>query len=145
MVQGTDTYVSAPLEITSEVELRGESLGIPVAADLPFWANTILCPTSGATLFAWILAKLDMVPVTAMTYRNTPAELLSIAVVGLDARIVARKPIWLAVEANDVTDASLINYYDETFTRLVADLKAVDTGAAQYSSYAGIAITITMG
>lgn len=124
--------------IVQQITSLGATLGLPVAADLPYWAETITCPTSGKTLDIWMLENLDTA--TFMTYRNTASELLDIATSVLEAGNTAGKPVWLAVETVDAADAILISYYGKTFSTLSNDLVAINTTAATYASFAGIAI-----
>jgi hypothetical protein len=118
----------------------GKSLGLPVAADLPFWANSISCPGTSQTLDVWMLSRLDSA--TFMTYRNTPSVLLSIATPILKAGVAAGKPVWLAVETTDAdkANAAQISYYGKGSATLFKDLATVAATAAGYSSFAGIAI-----
>jgi hypothetical protein len=118
----------------------GKTLGLPVAADLPFWANSIKCPGTSQTLDVWMLSKLNSA--TFMTYRNTPSNLMEIAIPILKAGVAAGKPVWLAVETTDADQANtpLISYYGKGSATLFRDLATVAAKAAAYSSFAGIAI-----
>ncbi|ETS76222.1 hypothetical protein PFICI_11609 [Pestalotiopsis fici W106-1] len=136
-----ETYTATLQSIVLQVTSLGSTLGLPVAADLPYWADTINCTaTSGAiqTLDAWMLDQLDTA--TFMTYRNTATELLDIATSVLEAGNSAGKPVWLAVETVDAADALLISYFGKTLSVLSSDLVTIHTQAATYSSFAGIAI-----
>ncbi|KAH8199970.1 hypothetical protein TruAng_005851 [Truncatella angustata] len=134
----TETYTSALQSIVTQVKTLGEALGLPVVADLPYWAYTIECPTTGQTLDSWMLNNLDSA--VFMTYRNTAAELLDIATKALEAGNTAGKPVWLAVETVDAADSLLISYYSKTKSALFEDLVSIKTTASSHSSFAGIAI-----
>ncbi|KAK9421366.1 hypothetical protein SUNI508_05904 [Seiridium unicorne] len=133
-----ETYTSALQSIVTQITALGQALGLPVAADLPYWADTITCPITGKTFDSWMLDNLDTA--TFMTYRNTASELLDIATAVLEAGNTAGKPVWLAVETVDAADALLISYYGKSATTLFNDLVAVNATAATYASFAGIAI-----
>lgn len=136
-----ETYTATLQTIVTQITSLGQTLGLPVAADLPYWADTVNCTsTTGAiqTLDAWMLEQLDTA--TFMTYRNTATELLDIATSVLEAGNSAGKPVWLAVETVDAADALLISYFGKTLSVLSEDLVTVHTAATTYSSFAGIAI-----
>ncbi|CAJ2512024.1 Uu.00g076490.m01.CDS01 [Anthostomella pinea] len=132
------TYIARLQSIVTQVTSLGKALGLPVSADLPYWAYTITCPTTGQTLDTWMLDNLDTA--TFMTYRNTAAELIDIASKVLEAGNAAGKPVWLAVETVDAADALLISYFGKTVSALYEDLASVHAKAATYASFAGIAI-----
>ncbi|KAI0167641.1 hypothetical protein BJ166DRAFT_238887 [Pestalotiopsis sp. NC0098] len=133
-----ETYTATLQSIVTQITALGQTLGLPVAADLPYWADTVTCASTGQTLDAWMLEQLDTA--TFMTYRNTATELLDIASSVLEAGNTAGKPVWLAVETVDAADALLISYFGKTLSVLHSDLVTVHAQAATYASFAGIAI-----
>ncbi|KAI1865355.1 uncharacterized protein JN550_008403 [Neoarthrinium moseri] len=133
-----ETYVASFQSIITQLKSLGSSLGLPVAADLPYWADKIICPDTGKGLDVWALENLDTA--TFMTYRNTAEELLEVATAVLEAGNAAGKPVWLAVETVAAAEAYLISYVGKSSANLFTDLTTIKTTAAKYTSFAGIAI-----
>ncbi|KAF1962369.1 hypothetical protein CC80DRAFT_160021 [Byssothecium circinans] len=133
------TYVSSLLTIVDKVKTQAKSLDLPVAADLPFWANTVSC--EGSTLDVCMLNHLDTT--TFMTYRNTPTELLAVAKPLLTSASSknAGKPVWLSIETSpDCADAELISYAGKSVSTLMSDLKKIESAATKLGGFAGISI-----
>lgn len=117
---------------------------VSIAADLPFWANTIQSANATfPTMDAWMLGIVDSA--TFMTYRSDPALLLDIAAPALEAGdAAADKQVWLAVETTDVGDAAL-SYYGRSKSELAEDLVTIQEGAETHASFAGIAVHDSVG
>jgi hypothetical protein len=135
-----EAYIASLLSIVNTVKSFAKPLNLPVAADLPFWANTVAC--QDATLDTCLLAHLDSV--TFMTYRNTAPSLLDVAIPVLKAVDSADpgKPVWLSVEtSSDCADANLISYAGKSVGTLMTDLNTVANNVTkEYARFAGIAI-----
>jgi hypothetical protein len=133
-------HVGSLVEIVDTVKSFAIPLNLPVAADLPFWAHTVPCQDT--TLDTCLLPHLDSV--TFMTYRNTPVELLAIAMPVLKAVHAADKgrPVWFAVETDSkCAEAELISYSGKSAATLLSDLTTVEKAAMKGSNnFAGIAI-----
>jgi hypothetical protein len=126
----------------STVTFFGRRLNLTVAADLPFWANTIQSASSTAKMDRWTLGLVDSA--TFMTYRSDAAQLLDIAGAALAAGDAEGKPVWLAVETTDVGDERL-SYFGKSASKLAADLETVQIGAQGHASFAGIAVHDSVG
>lgn len=133
-------YVSSLVEIVSRVKEVAKPLGLPVGADLPFWANKVPC--KNAHLDTCLLNDLDYV--TFMTYRNTADSLLGIADPVLKAvkAVDSNKPVWLSVETSSKpAEVSLISYAGKTASALFTDLAKVSTvSKSKGNNFAGIAV-----
>ncbi|EMR66832.1 putative copper amine oxidase n-terminal domain protein [Eutypa lata UCREL1] len=155
VLEGWDTpakqaqYVASWQEKISTIANFSRGLDMAVAADLPFWANTIIPSSSSSsdssdstTMDVWTLGVVDSA--TFMTYRSAPAQLLDVAAPALGAGDATGKPVWLAVETTDVGDAAL-SYFGRTAGALAADLVTVQEGARAHASFAGIAVHDSVG
>lgn len=100
-----ETYIPAWKNMVTRIISFGRSLGMAVAADLPFWTHILSDPSTGETMDVWMLDKLDSV--TFMTYRNTVGELLEVAAKPLAAANSAGKPVWLSVETRASNEAKV--------------------------------------
>ena len=133
------TYVESLTGLVDTVVSVTEPLNLTVAADLPFWANTVAC--GDGTLDTCLLGNLDSV--TFMTYRNTAAELLRVTTPLLNAaaETASGKPIWLAVEmcAEAADTPNTISYNGTSVERVECDLAMVEKNATAYSGFAGFA------
>lgn len=109
-----------------------------VAADLPFWTHTMSDPTTGQTMDAWMLDRLDSV--TFMTYRNTVDQLVDVAATPLAAGNLAGKPVWLAVETIASTEARVSFKGLATVSTLSSRLRSIAKGCSNHSSFSGIAV-----
>ncbi|KAF2643858.1 hypothetical protein P280DRAFT_466584 [Massarina eburnea CBS 473.64] len=133
------TYVSTLLTLVDEVKNVASPLNLPVAVDLPFWANTVSC--QGSTLDVCVLKHVDTT--TFMTYRNTAVGLLAVATPLLVDTVTksSGKPVWLSVETSpNVADAGLISYAGKSVSTLMSDLQTVENTAKTLGGFAGIAI-----
>lgn len=155
VLEGWDTpakqaqYVASWQEKISTIANFSRGLDMAAAADLPFWANTIIPSSSSSsdssdstTMDVWTLGVVDSA--TFMTYRSAPAQLLDVAAPALGAGDATGKPVWLAVETTDVGDAAL-SYFGRTAGALAADLVTVQEGARAHASFAGIAVHDSVG
>jgi hypothetical protein len=135
-----EAHIDSLIEIADTVGAFAKPLDLPVAADLPFWAHTVSC--QDATLDTCLLPHLDSV--TFMTYRNTPGELLAIAMPLLKTVHDAdpEKAVWFAVETDSkCAEAELISYAGKSAATLIGDLATVEKNAVKSSNnFAGIAI-----
>lgn len=116
----------------------GRSLGMTAAADLPFWAYTIVDPTTGDKMDAWMLDKLDSV--TFMTYRNTVDGLIDVAESPLAAGDLAGKPVWLAVETRACAEPKVSFKGLVTVSHLSAKLHSIRGNCSAHASFSGIAV-----
>lgn len=116
----------------------GKTLGMTIAADLPFWAYIMSDPTTGETMDVWMLNKLDSV--TFMTYRNTVDELVDVAAKPLAAADSAGKPVWLAVETRASTEAKVSFKGLATVTSLSSKLQSIEADCSNHTSFSGIAV-----
>uniref|UniRef100_A0A8H7K4P8 Uncharacterized protein n=1 Tax=Bionectria ochroleuca TaxID=29856 RepID=A0A8H7K4P8_BIOOC len=130
-------YIEGWQGVAQKVASLASSLGITVAADLPFWANTLDSTITGQTVDIWMLNLLDYA--TFMTYRNTVPALLDIATPVLAAGNEVGKPVWLAVETIQLPEDNL-SYYGQPVSKLQSDLNEIATAVQGQSSFAGIAV-----
>ena len=103
--------------------------------------DTVEC--EGRTLDTRLMDSVDSI--TLMTYRNTPSELIDIAVPALQSISGGDgvgKGVWLAVETcSKVEEVSLISYAGKGVERLVGDLLLVEEGVkGKFAGFKGIAI-----
>lgn len=130
-------YVSSLVSIVDKTVAAAKPLGLPVAADLPFWANTVAC--EGTKLDACMAKKLDSM--TFMTYRSTPKDLLDVATSVLQTVSSHGKKGLVSVEtASGVAEASLISYAGKALSTLVGDLSKIEQLAKGHSGFNGIAV-----
>lgn len=102
---------------------------LPVAADLPFWLHTLLCPDSKERLDLVMMRTLD--GAVFMTYRNNPQVLVGIASDALLAGWSCQKRmenIYLAVETLPSGEGTHISYHDMHKHRLQSDLECLESG-----------------
>ncbi|VUC30551.1 unnamed protein product [Clonostachys rosea] len=130
-------YIEGWEEVAQKVASSASSLGITVAADLPFWANTLDSTTAGQTIDIWMLKLLDYA--TFMTYRNTVPAFLEIAAPVLAAGNEVGKPVWLAVETISLPEEDL-SYYGQSASKLQSDLNEIAAASQGNASFAGIAV-----
>jgi len=115
----------------------------PIEADIPFWFNTIDTGT-GSTLDREILAR--TAGVTIMAYRNHATGVdgvLEVAAPELAAAAALGKPARIGQETNYLGSSAgdrKQTYYGFTRTQMELQLSQVDSGAAAYATYAGLAI-----
>ncbi|CAI6332677.1 unnamed protein product [Periconia digitata] len=130
-------YVDSLVSIVSRATEAAKPLGLPVAADLPFWANTVDCEDT--KLDACMAKRLDSI--TFMTYRSTPKDLLDVAHSVLNTVSSMGKKGWVSVETSaDVGEASLISYAGKALSTLAGDLTNIETLAKSHSGFSGIAV-----
>lgn len=136
----TSTYLASWQNIITSISSSASSLSLPLAADLPFWLNTLNSPTTSQTMDVWVLQHIDTA--TFMTYRNTASALISIAEAPVQAAQTAGKDVWVAVETTNLgaADNEAQSYYGKTEDVLVSDLTAVENWGAQYSTFKGVAV-----
>ncbi|KAF2713907.1 hypothetical protein K504DRAFT_462385 [Pleomassaria siparia CBS 279.74] len=134
------TYVNSLVSIVNTVSTFAKSNSLTVASDLPFWANQIPC--QGVFLDTCLLPLLDAV--NFMTYRNTPANLLSVSKPVLNSVNSASSStaIWLAVETSSGDpNSSLISYAGLSLKTMLHDMTVVDKNVTKgWNKFAGIAI-----
>jgi hypothetical protein len=135
-----ETYIDSFVGIVDTVVSFAKHQSLHVAADLPFWANTVPC--KDATLDTCLLGHLNSV--TFMTYRNTATELIDVAAPLLKAVADAHSgsTVWLSVETSSkCAEAELISYAGKGVKTLMGDLVTVGKHAAvEGSGFAGIAV-----
>ena len=136
----TSTYLSSWQTLITNISSFASSLSLPLAADLPFWLNTLNSPTNSQTMDTWVLERIDSA--TFMTYRNSASELSSIASGPIQAAQSLSKTVWVAVETTDlgVADNKVQSYYGQSDELLARDLATVGTWAAQYSLFKGVSV-----
>lgn len=81
--------------------------------------------------------------VTVMTYRDTVQgenSLMAVAADMLLRGVTANRPVRLAVETQPLSDCPYCTFYEEGSQAMTAALSQVDLAAAQYASFAGIAV-----
>ena len=117
--------------------------GTPIEADIPFWFNTIGAGP-GSTLDREIIAR--TAGVTIMAYRNHATGIdgvLDVAAPALAAAAALGKPARIGQETNYLGPSAVDRkqtYYGFTRTQMEVQLAQVESGAAAYATYAGLAI-----
>ncbi|GIH81053.1 hypothetical protein [Planobispora longispora] len=123
----------------------------PLEADVPFWYHTIPAGPSGsassassadsATLADEVLARTDAV--TVMSYRDTatgPGSIMEISADMLRRGQRAGRPVRLGAETLRLPDCPHCTFHDRGREAMDAALAEVDAAAAEYPSFAGIAV-----
>ncbi|MEV0563132.1 hypothetical protein [Dactylosporangium sp. NPDC050588] len=108
----------------------------PLDADVPFWLATV--PAGKGNLADAVIARVHAI--TVMSYRDSAA-----GVVGVGADLLARgqsagRPVRLAAETRPLADCAYCTFASGTRSALSTALSTVDTEAARYTSFNGIAI-----
>jgi len=108
---------------------------LPLAADIPFWADGIRL--GGSSLAEAAIAATDAV--TIMAYRDSAAEVIDVA--RREVRIAGRlgKRATIGVETGDY-DPPSITFFQEGRAALVAALAAVDARFAAHRGFGGTAV-----
>jgi len=119
----------------------------PIEADIPFWFDTVAARSStgaASTLDREIMKR--TAGVTVMAYRNTatgPDGTLDIASTALAAGVSLGKPVRLGQETTYLGDTAAERkqtFFGWTRSDMETQLALVDSGAAAYATYAGLAI-----
>ena len=111
----------------------------PLEADVPFWYQTIDAP--GGNLADAVLTKVDKV--TVMSYRDTatgPNSMMDVGTDMLSRGSTAGKPVRLGAETQRLGDCPNCTFYEEGQQVMTTTLSNVDTAAASYSAFSGIAV-----
>ncbi|MGI5177086.1 hypothetical protein ACQEVZ_12215 [Dactylosporangium sp. CA-152071] len=108
----------------------------PLDADVPFWLATV--PAGKGNLADAVIARVHAI--TVMSYRDSAT-----GVVGVGADLLARgqsagRPVRLAAETQPLADCAYCTFASGTRSALSTALSTVDTEAARYTSFNGIAI-----
>lgn len=128
-------------------KLKANAGTMPLEADIPFWFGTIAARSStggSSTLDREIMKR--TAGVTVMSYRNTatgPDGTLDIASAALAAGASLGKPVRLGQETTylgDTASEQKQTFFGWTRTDMETQLSLVDSGAAAYGTYAGLAI-----
>ncbi|KAI9157940.1 hypothetical protein HJFPF1_05925 [Paramyrothecium foliicola] len=122
--------------VAKRIASFARSLGMTVAADLPFWANTLDSTTPAQKIDIWMLNLLDSA--VFMTYRNTVAGVESLASPVLAAGDAIGKPVWLSVETTFEDDQ--LSYWGKGVSKLEADLAVIAKSSSEFASFGGIAV-----
>ncbi|WP_343993266.1 hypothetical protein [Terrabacter terrae] len=119
----------------------------PIEADIPFWFGTVAASSStgaASTLDREIMKR--TAGVSVMAYRNTatgPDGTLDVASTALAAGAFLGRPVRLGQETTYLGDTAVDRkqtFFGWTRTDMETQLALVDSGAAAYATYAGLAI-----
>jgi hypothetical protein len=113
---------------------------LPLDADIPFWYGQIPLPHK-LNLATEVLARVDAA--TVMSYRDTATGPNSILAVGADLLTrgtAAGRPVRLAAETGPLADCGYCTFAGQDASALDAAIAKVDAAAADYPSYAGLAV-----
>ncbi|KAK6080869.1 hypothetical protein SCUP234_04967 [Seiridium cupressi] len=118
------TYIRGWENLTSTLKTwaNTQQPPLPLAADLPFWLNT-LNATKGGRLDKAIMTILDSA--TIMSYRNSASALMDVAGAALQMGKTLNKPVWLGVETCQSQEGNYISYYGLGKKKLTADLASI--------------------
>ncbi|WP_374969576.1 hypothetical protein [Terrabacter sp. BE26] len=128
-------------------QLKAGAGACPVEADIPFWFGTVAAGSStgaASTLDREIMKR--TAGVTVMAYRNTATGAdgtLDIASTALAAGDSVGKPVRLGQETTYLGDTAgdrKQTFFGWTRADMETQLALVDSGAAAYATYAGLAI-----
>lgn len=111
---------------------------LPLEVDLPFWAGQVPAAGPDRTWADGALARAD--GATAMTYRDTPAGILSVGQDMLRRGGAHNKPVELAAETDPLSDCSYCTFYEEGAAKLETTLQQVARQAQSQKAFAGISV-----
>jgi hypothetical protein len=120
--------------------LRAVKSGVrlPVAADIPYWYNTVPAG-DGQSLDVAVMRAVDSV--TLMSYRNHASDVLSISGPEMAHAASLHKPAFIGISvAPPGSDPPTTTYFGSKAATVATDLVAIDRGARQWRSYAGTAV-----
>jgi hypothetical protein len=108
----------------------------PLDADVPFWLATV--PAGTGNLADAVIARVHAI--TVMSYRDSAAGVLDVGADLLGRAQSAGRPVRLAAETQPLADCGYCTFATQSRTGLDAQLSMVDTGAAGYTSFKGVAV-----
>jgi hypothetical protein len=108
----------------------------PLEADVPFWLATV--PAGKGNLADAVIARVHAI--TVMSYRDSAAGVLEVGADLLARGQSASRPVRLAAETQPLADCGYCTFAAQTRSALTTHLSTVDTEAARYSSFNGVAV-----
>lgn len=108
----------------------------PLEADVPFWLATV--PAGTGNLADAVIARVHAI--TVMSYRDSATGILDIGADLLARGQSASRPVRLAAETQPLADCGYCTFAGQTRTGLASQLSTVDTAAARYTSFNGVAV-----
>ncbi len=108
----------------------------PLEADVPFWLATISAGTTN--LADAVIARVHAI--TVMSYRDSATGVMDVGADLLARGQSASRPVRLAAETQPLEDCGYCTFAGQTRAGLTAQLSTVDTAAARYTSFNGVAV-----
>lgn len=118
-------------------------LGLPIAADLPFWLDKYAASDSEMSLSSWMISKYDSV--TLMSYRNSASAVIDLAKQELQEAESLNKRIYTGVETKYSSEGDHVSFYEEGYDYMNEQLLYLDQLGRNYRSFAGVAIHDLVG
>ncbi|MFD3257002.1 hypothetical protein ACE3MQ_00120 [Paenibacillus lentus] len=122
---------------------ESRNLGLPIAADLPFWLDKYAASDSKMSLSSWMISKFDSV--TLMTYRDSAKAVIDLAKQELQEAEALNKRIYTGVETKYSSEGDHVTFYEEGYDYLNGQLLQLDQLGRNYRSFAGIAVHDLVG
>lgn len=108
----------------------------PLEADVPFWLATV--PAATGNLADAVIARVHAI--TVMSYRDSAANVVDVGADLLARGQSANRPVRLAAETQPLADCGYCTFAGQTRAGLGTQLSTVDTTAARYTSFNGVAV-----
>ncbi|WP_110932964.1 hypothetical protein [Paenibacillus bouchesdurhonensis] len=118
-------------------------LGLPIAADLPFWLDKYAANDSEMSLSSWMISKYDSV--TLMSYRDSATAVIELAKQELQEAETLNKRIYTGVETKYSSEGDHVSFFEEGYDYLNVQLLYLDQLGRNYRSFAGVAVHDLVG
>lgn len=117
---------------------QADALGLPLAADIPFWLCNYSTVDGSSTLSYWLIDLLDSV--TIMAYRDTASGIYSIARNEMLEADALGKKVVLGVETKASNEGQFITFFEEGSSYMNQQLAQVAVTAGKHPSFSGFAV-----
>jgi hypothetical protein len=117
---------------------EAKAMNLSAAADLPFWLNNFKSSSGDMTLSSWMINQYNSI--TLMSYRDTAADIYSVALNELLEAAALGKPILTGVETNPSAEAGFVTFYEEGASIMNTELLNLSEQAQSITSFAGVAV-----
>lgn len=117
---------------------RAKEMGLPIAADIPFWLSNYTTSDGSETLSRWMMRKYGAV--TVLAYRDSAQAIAAMANAELTEAADLNIPATVGVETSDSGESEYITFYAKSVSRMNEQLSAAVPLLAKHGTFAGIAI-----
>ncbi|MBN2980336.1 hypothetical protein [Cohnella algarum] len=134
-----ETLIAQWQKNVSYLARRAGEIGLPLAADLPFWLHQYRSATSDESLSFWMIRKLDAV--TILAYRNSAESIAAMAAKELSEAADLGVPATVAVETKGIDEGAAVTFSGKSAAFMDEQLaKASALIDKKHNAFAGIAI-----